>query len=228
MYYILYTIFPTARLKFLRSSVPEFHHWVPEKRSSWVSSLSSWEAQFLSFITQFISHIHFKCLNVRMGEKYDLLTLTVEWLLVPDRVVWVSQKLLISWEFAVNGAKHKKHPVSSRSAGENALWMRGQLSRARLVKADRKGTVMQITMHYNSGKQKSISEHKHMSNLKQIQNKVITECTLLWGTLFSDKYQFRQTNYLAADMHIAQIFSLYTLFFTATVVICVLIELAYL
>ena len=34
---------------------------------------------------------------------------------------------------------------------------RGQRRRARLVKADRK--VKQITTHYNSGMQKSISEH---------------------------------------------------------------------
>ena len=36
---------------------------------------------------------------------------------------------------------------------------RGQKRRASLVKADRKVTVTQITTHYNSGMQKSISEH---------------------------------------------------------------------
>ena len=54
----------------------------------------------------------------------------------------------------------KKHPVSSSSAGQKCLVNeRGQRRRARLVKADRKVTVMQITTHYNSGMQKSISEH---------------------------------------------------------------------
>ena len=36
---------------------------------------------------------------------------------------------------------------------------RGQRRRARLVKADRKVTVTQITTYYNRGMQKSISEH---------------------------------------------------------------------
>ena len=36
---------------------------------------------------------------------------------------------------------------------------RVQWRRARLVKADRKVTVTHITTHYNSGMQKSISEH---------------------------------------------------------------------
>ena len=41
---------------------------------------------------------------------------------------------------------------------------RGQRRRARLVKADRTVTVTQTTAHYNSGMQKSISEH-NVSNL---------------------------------------------------------------
>ena len=61
------------------------------------------------------------------GEEMWLKLHTVEWLLVPDRV-----KLLISCdfhaqqslEFAKNGAKSKKHPVSSSSVVENALVMR--------------------------------------------------------------------------------------------------------
>ena len=50
-------------------------------------------------------------------------------------------------EFAENGAKNKKHPVSSSSAGKN------------LFEADRKATVMQISTLYNRGMQNSISEH---------------------------------------------------------------------
>ena len=67
-----------------------------------------------------------------------------------------------SLEFAENGAKNKRYPVSGISVGKNTLLMRGQWRRARLIKADRKVTVTQITAHYNSGTQKSISEHtKH-------------------------------------------------------------------
>ena len=79
----------------------------------------------------------------------------MEWLLVlPDRVVWVSGKLLIcdfhaqqSLEFAENVAKNKKQQVSSSYVGKNTegpAW---------------KATEMQITMDYNSAMQTSISEH---------------------------------------------------------------------
>ena len=47
--------------------------------------------------------------------------------------------------------------MSSSSVGKNTLFnARGQ--RARLVEADRKVRVTQITTHYNSGMEKSISE----------------------------------------------------------------------
>ena len=53
-------------------------------------------------------------------------------MLVPDGVVCISQKQLISrefhtqqsLEFAENGEKNKKHPVSSDSASRNPLLMR--------------------------------------------------------------------------------------------------------
>ena len=74
-----------------------------------------------------------------------------------------------SQEFAENGVKNKKHPVSSSSVGRNSVVNeRGQRRRARLVKADRKVTVTQITTHYNSGMQKSISEHKMRQTFKCI------------------------------------------------------------
>ena len=62
--------------------------------------------------------------------------------------------------------KNKKHPVSSSYLGRNALLIneRGQKRRARLVEAERMVTVMQITTHYNSGMQKSISEHTTCQN----------------------------------------------------------------
>ena len=56
-----------------------------------------------------------------------------------------------------NGAKNKKHPVSSSSAGQKHVGNeRGQRRRAGLVEADRKVTVTQIITHYNSDMQKSI------------------------------------------------------------------------
>ena len=109
--------------------------------------------------------------NVRMGEGMRHLaevTLTVEWLLVPDWVVWVSQKRLVSWGFhtqqcldlAENVVKNKKTSSEQLFCRQKHVvnW-RDQRRSAWLVKADRKVTVTQITTHYNSGMQKSISEH---------------------------------------------------------------------
>ena len=48
--------------------------------------------------------------------------------------------------------------MSSSSVAETLVNERGQRRRARLVEADRKVTVTQITTRYNSGMQKSISE----------------------------------------------------------------------
>ncbi len=64
--------------------------------------------------------------------------LNVEWLLVPDGLVWVFQKLLIYWDFLTqpslgfteNGLKKRKYPVSYNCGDENALLMsevRGEL-----------------------------------------------------------------------------------------------------
>ncbi len=55
----------------------------------------------------------------------------MEWLLVPDGLVWVFQKLLIYWdfnaqsslEFIENGPKKRKYPVSGSCGDENALLM---------------------------------------------------------------------------------------------------------
>ncbi len=57
------------------------------------------------------------------------MTLNVEWLLVPDGLVWVFQKLLIYWdlhmqpslEITENGPKKRKYPVSGSCVDENAL-----------------------------------------------------------------------------------------------------------
>ncbi len=55
----------------------------------------------------------------------------VEWLLVPDGLVWVFHKLLIYWDFHTqpslgftkNGPKKRKYPVSGSCVDENALLM---------------------------------------------------------------------------------------------------------
>ncbi len=76
----------------------------------------------------------------------------MEWLLVPDGLVWVFQKLLIYWDFHTqpslgfteNGPKKRKYPVR----GEN-VWTKMpcwcQRRMGRLVRDDRKATVTQIT-----------------------------------------------------------------------------------
>ncbi len=53
----------------------------------------------------------------------------MEWLLVPDGLVWVFQKLLIYWDFHTqpslgfteNSPKKRKYPVSGSCVDENAL-----------------------------------------------------------------------------------------------------------
>ena len=56
--------------------------------------------------------------------------------------------------------KKKKTSSEQQFCGQkHVVNERGQRRRARLVEADRKVTVTQITTHYNSGMQKSISEH---------------------------------------------------------------------
>ncbi len=55
----------------------------------------------------------------------------MEWLLVPDGLVWVFQKLLIYWDvhpqpslgFTENGPKKRKYPVSGSCVDKNALLM---------------------------------------------------------------------------------------------------------
>ena len=65
-----------------------------------------------------------------------------------------------SLEFAENGAKKKKEYSQQQFCWQKCIVNeRGQRRKARLVEADRKVTVMQITTHYNSGMQKCISEH---------------------------------------------------------------------
>ena len=65
--------------------------------------------------------------------------------------------------------KTKKTSSEQQFCGQKRLVNeRGQRRRARLVKADRKVTVTQITTHYNSGMQKSISEYTTCQSAKWI------------------------------------------------------------
>ena len=97
-----------------------------------------------------------------------------------------------SLKFAEKGAKNKK-PVSSCSADlQCVVHERGQRRRARLVEAAWKVTVTQITSHYNSDIQKSISEHtacqyppefivyssRRPICLKNKSNKYLIKCSL--------------------------------------------------
>ncbi len=83
----------------------------------------------------------------------------MEWLLVPDGLVWVFQKLLIYWAFHAQPSlgfteKTIKYPVSGGCEEQKCLVdVRGQRRMGRLVRDDRKATVTQITNHYNQGMQ---------------------------------------------------------------------------
>ncbi len=59
------------------------------------------------------------------------MTLNVEWLLVPDELIWVFQKLMIYWDFQTPpslgfteyGPKKIKYPVSGSFVDKNAYLM---------------------------------------------------------------------------------------------------------
>lgn len=62
-------------------------------------------------------------------ERWFYVTLNMLWLLVPDRLAWAFQKLLIFWDFptqlslkfAENDLKKRKYPVSSSYSGGKCL-----------------------------------------------------------------------------------------------------------
>ena len=65
-----------------------------------------------------------------------------------------------SLEFTENGPKKEKISSEQQFCGPKCLVdARGQRRMARLVRADRKATVTQITTRFNRGMQRSISEH---------------------------------------------------------------------
>ncbi len=63
-----------------------------------------------------------------MGKKGDLSDFERGMVIVPDRLVWVFQKLLIYWDFHTQpslgltekGQKERKYPVSGSRVDENA------------------------------------------------------------------------------------------------------------
>ncbi len=98
----------------------------------------------------------------------------MEWLLVPDGLVWVFQKLLIYWDFHAQPGLQRmvqKREISSEQqlCGRKCFVdVRDQRRMGRLVRDDRKATVTQITNRYNQGMQNSISEHTTHRTLKQM------------------------------------------------------------
>ena len=89
-----------------------------------------------------------------------------------------------SLEFAENGVKNKKTSSEQQFCGQKRLVNeRGQRRRARLVEADRKVTVIQITTHYNSGMQKSISESEMLPGEKNITSQCWLTYQLVFKTL---------------------------------------------
>ncbi len=97
----------------------------------------------------------------------------MEWLLVPDGLVWVFQKLLIYWDF------HTQPSLGFTENGpkrENIQWAAVvtkipcwcQRRMGRLVRDDRKATVTQIITRYNQGIKKTISERSTRRTMKQM------------------------------------------------------------
>lgn len=80
------------------------------------------------------------------------------WMFIPDRLVWVFQKLL-STDFhsllSLELYEKQRHPVNRSSVGRNAL---GHRRMASLIRADRTATVTSISTFYNYGEHTSISE----------------------------------------------------------------------
>ncbi len=101
----------------------------------------------------------------------------MEWLLGPDGLVWVFQKLLIYWDFHAQpslglteiGQKKEKISSERQLCGRKCLVdVRGQRRMGRLIRDDRKATVTQITARYNQVMQNTISEHTTRRTLKQM------------------------------------------------------------
>lgn len=84
-------------------------------------------------------------LNTRLGKNVILGCLLL--------LVWVFQKLLISWDLHTLQNRVNSHRVSRRPAGGETLLreIRGMRRMIRLVQADRKATVTLMTVLYSRG-----------------------------------------------------------------------------
>ncbi len=115
-------------------------------------------------------------------ERGFLVTLNVEWSLVPDGPDWVFQKLQIYWDIHTQpflglteyGQKKRKYIVSGSCVDKNTLLM----SEVRGEWAD-----SQITTRYNQGMQNTISERTTRRTLKQMGRWAtaavdVTPCTM--------------------------------------------------
>ncbi len=102
------------------------------------------------------------------------MTLNVGWLLVPDGLVWVFQKLLIYWDFheqpslgfTENGLKRENIQWAAVVWMKMACWCQRRMGR--LIRDYRKTTVTKKNTRYNQDMQNSISEHTTRRTLKQM------------------------------------------------------------
>ncbi len=127
----------------------------------------------------------------------------MEWLLVPDGLIWVFQKLLIYWDFHTQPSlvyrewSEKEKISSERQLCERKCLVdvRGQRRMGRLVRDDRKKTVTQITARYNQGMQNTISEHTTRRTLKQrvYSSRTPHRVSLLSAKNRKRRLQFAQT-----------------------------------
>ena len=120
-----------------------------------------------------------KCQNEEemWGRNVTLAPTIIPW---SDRVVWVSQKLLISWDFHFHEyCKKQKWSSEQKFCRQNRVVNeRGQKTRAKLVEPDRKLTVIQINIHYDSG----MSDRSVMTARRnQTQNQGYSEVVIVYS-----------------------------------------------
>lgn len=123
----------------------------------------------LQIIVRNLSLTHTQCRQeVQKGEENVIeVTLTVEWLLMAERVVWVS---LNSWGFhtlQLTDMKIKKNIQWVAFCGQKHLVIeRSQRRMARLVQAHRLAIIIQVTACHNGGVRKSMSDRNTLQTWK--------------------------------------------------------------
>ena len=115
--------------------------------------------------------------RIRMGKNRISVNLTITWLLVPDRLLFLFLRLLVSWdyyadqslEFTKNDTKNKKTSTEWQFCRQKCLFdEKGQRKMARQVKAERKAMVPEITSLHNCGEQKNISACSRHQTMRQM------------------------------------------------------------